>query len=545
MPLPSSAASKTHIIAHIHHWPVFPDAPGKTTLTLGSEVTALIGRNGTGKTRLCRFLLGMETWPDASAQQHSDVGYLPQTSLPPNDVSIACHLGVQDALRALEVLDRGEGLQSDLETLNDRWTLHDDMDEALTGVGLHALDLQRPVSSLSGGEFTRLELVRLQLSGASFLILDEPTNHLDEAARAYVLQFLSSWQGGLLVVSHDREVLRIANRILELSSFGLTTYHGDYDDFLAQKELEADAAERLLTTRTKAVRQVRHQTQMTREKSDKRRAKGRKDADRKDMPKSWFDGRKEAAQNTMGKDKMRAALQMDRAKDELKQAEEGIERFRKLAFDLPTSGVKKGQALLKVRDFSFGYGDASAPLIEDISFTLSGGDKIALTGKNGSGKSTLLKLIGGQLKHDGETAGGEFVLFAKRMAWLDQKTELIEGAETVMDAFMSINPATTPGQAHAALARFLFRNDDAFKRVEHLSGGERLRTALAALLYSPEPPDLLLLDEPNNHLDLDSQIAVAEALSAFDGGILIVSHDEAFLGDVGVTGRVELFGPSL
>lgn len=540
MSLPPKNAPVAHIIVHITGWPVFPALEADVTLSFGSDICALTGRNGTGKTRLVRLLAGEEDWPEAQVTRFSRFGYLPQTSVPPGALSIAQHLGVADALVALDALGRGHGSEEQLALLNDRWTLRQDIVTALDGVGLGTTDLARPVSSLSGGEFTRMELVRLQLSGADFLILDEPTNHLDTEARAYVIAFIKAWAGGMLVVSHDRDVLRAADRILELSSFGLATYRGNYDDFVAQKSLEAEAATRLVNDRSRAVRIVKRQVQMSKEKADKRRARGAREAEKRDMPKSYYDGRAEHAQNTMGKDKAHADLQMGRAKDELKEAEVRVERFRKLDLALPSSGVKKGQALLRIEELSWGYREAQAPLLEGVSMVLEGGDSIALTGVNGSGKSTLLRLIAGQLEQTGSHARGRISVSAKRLAWLDQKTELIEGAETVMEAFKRINPAASSGEAHAALARFLFRNDDAFKRVEHLSGGERLRTALAALLFSPEPPQLLLLDEPDNHLDLDSQAAVAEALSAFDGGLLIVSHDEAFLEDVGITGRVML-----
>lgn len=544
MPLSSLHADKAQIIAHIASWPVFPDLEAEVTLSLVSDVTALIGRNGIGKTRFVRLLTGDEVWPDAQVTRACRVGYLPQTSIPPGEISIAGHLGVAGKLAALNALNEGVGGEEDLALLDDDWSLREDIEAALETIGLESLDLERPVSSLSGGEFTRIELVRLQLSGADFLILDEPTNHLDAEANTHVLEFIKTWPkrsgGGMLIVSHDREVLRAADRILELSSFGLASHRGNYDDFLAQKRLEASAAERALVDRTKAVKRVKRQVQMSKEKADKRRAIGARESEKKDMPKSWYDGRAEHAQNTMGKDKTRTDQQIARAKEDLQEAAARIERFRKLGFELPPSGVKKGLGLLRITDIAWGYPGAEAPLFRDVSLVLEGGDRLGLTGVNGSGKSTLLRLIGGQLSHDGRHASGRISVSAKRTGWLDQKTELIEGAETVMDAFKLINPQASPGEAHGALARFLFRSDDAFKRIEHLSGGERLRTALAALLFSPDPPQLLLLDEPNNHLDLDSQVAVAEALSAYDGGLLIVSHDEAFLEDVGVTGRFEL-----
>ena len=539
MPQSPSGVS-AHIIVHISSWPVFPDLEAEITLSLSSGVTALTGRNGTGKTRFVRLLVGEEHWPDADITRLSQIGYLPQTSVPPCYLSIAGHFGIAETLRALGKLEQGVGSEDDLALLDDRWTLRQDIEAALRIVGLDGLDLTRPVSGLSGGEFTRAELARLRLSGADFLILDEPTNHLDTEARAWVLDFIRAWDGGMLVVSHDRQVLRAANRVLELSSLGLRSHRGSYDNFLAHKALERDAAQRSLESAEKCVKHIRQEAQASQEKAARRAQTGKKQRRDGSHGKSLLDRKLANSEVSSGKRQRKTAEVLGAASQELKDVAGRLERYHTLSLDLPSSGVKAGQGLLRLEEFSFGYGRQGERLFNDLSLTLKGGEKIALTGRNGSGKSTLLRLIGGQIDPADHRSEGRIVVTTPRLAYLDQKTELPESAETIFDAFSSINPEAKPGEAHAALAQFLFRADDAFKRIEHLSGGERMRAALAALLYSPEPPQLLLLDEPDNHLDLDSQIAVARALAAFDGGILIVSHDEAFLADVGVTGRMEL-----
>lgn len=536
----SPLSASAHIVAHISSWPVFPNLEAETTLSFASGVTALIGRNGTGKTRFARLLTGEEHWPGAEVTRLSRIGYLPQMSVPPGDLSIAEHLGVAEGLRALEKLEQGVGSEDDLTRLNDRWTLRLDINAALGKVGLKDLDPGRPVSDLSGGEFTRIELARLELSGPEFLVLDEPTNHLDTEARAFVVAFIKAWDGGMLVVSHDRQVLRAATRVLELSSLGLKSHRGTYDDFLACRTLEREAAQRSLESAAKRVKHIRQEAQASQEKAARRAQTGKKQRRDGSHGKSLLDGKLANSEVSAGKRQRKTAEVLGAASQELKDAAGRIERYQTLSLDLPSSGVKAGQGLLRLEDLSFSYGKQGEILFDDLSLALKGGEKIALTGPNGSGKSTLLKLIGGRIDPADHRSDGRIVVTTSRLAYLDQKTELLESAETIFDAFRSINRDARPGQIHAALARFLFRADDAFKRIEHLSGGERLRAALAALLYSPEPPQLLLLDEPDNHLDLDSQIAAARALAAFDGGILIVSHDEAFLADVGVTGRMAL-----
>ena len=541
MPQSPDRASRAHVIAHIPSWPALPDLETTSTkLTFHSEFAAIIGRNGIGKTRLLRFLVGLENWRGAEVTWHSPIGYLQQTMIPPKLVSIAEHLGLARALSALAALNEGNGSEDDLVALNDRWTLEEDVRAALSLVGLGECDLERPVSTLSGGEFTRIELVRLQFSAAEFLLLDEPTNHLDKSAREYVLGFLSKWESGVLVVTHDRQLLRQADRIIELTSRGMTSYRGNYDDFLVHKDLARSAAQRRVEDADKRVRQIRQEAQQTREKAARRAQTGKKMRRDGSHGKMLLDKKKAQAEVSAGKRLQQTESSLNDASKELVQAKEQIERFRGLTFDIPTSGTKAGQGLLRLENVSFRFTKSERSLLRDVSLVLRAGDKIAVTGNNGCGKSTLLNLIAQRSdKCPGELCGS-MIFSAEHIAHLDQQTEIIEGADTVFDAFQRLNPKAEPRQVHSALARFLFRGDDAFKRIKHLSGGERLRAALAGLLYAPEPPQLLLLDEPNNHLDLDSQRAVAGALRAYDGGLLMVSHDEAFLEEVGVTERLEL-----
>jgi len=544
MPQSRDRANKAHVIAHITSWPALPDLEAKSTrLTFHSEITAVIGRNGIGKTRLVRFLIGQEIWPGAEIFRHSPIGYLPQTNIQPRSISIGEHLGVDKALAALSALNEGRGDERDLVVLNDRWTLKEDVSDALFSVGLSDLDLTRPVSTLSGGEYTRIELVRMRFSPAEFLVLDEPTNHLDKTARNYVLNFLSGWQGGVLVVSHDREVLRGADRIIELTSRGLTSYRGNYDAFLDHKNREQEAAQRRVEDAEKRVQHIKRDAQQTQEKAAKRAQSGKKMRRDGSHGKTLLDKKKGQAEVSAGKRIQHAAAALGNAQGELAEAKERIERFRQLALEVPPSGTKSGQGLLRLEDVSFQFEGAESPLFQHLDLTLRAGDKIAVTGNNGCGKSTLLNLVAGRSDRYRGGVSGTMTILAKRLAHLDQQTELIENAETIFDAFQKMNPKATPRQVHAALARFLFRGDAAFKRIEHLSGGERLRTALAGLLYAPQPPQLLLLDEPNNHLDLDSQQAVAAALRAYDGGVMIVSHDEVFLADVGVNETLDLGSP--
>ncbi|HEX7760535.1 MAG TPA: ATP-binding cassette domain-containing protein, partial [Caulobacteraceae bacterium] len=211
-----------------------------------------------------------------------------------------------------------------------------------------------------------------------------------------------------------------------------------------------------------------------------------------------------------------------------------VERLRAFGFELPPSGLAAGKLVLAFENVSFGW-PGESPLLQALSLRLSGPERVAVTGPNGSGKTTLIKLAMGALA----PAGGR-VVRGVEAALMDQTTRTLRPDETLVQAFKRLNPAATDNAAHAALARFLFRNAAALKTVGSLSGGERLRGALACALMGEAPPQLIILDEPTNHLDLDSVEAVEAALLGYDGALLVVSHDRAFLEAVGIEREIRL-----
>ena len=219
---------------------------------------------------------------------------------------------------------------------------------------------------------------------------------------------------------------------------------------------------------------------------------------------------------------------------ELEAAEAKVERLRSLAFDLPPSGLPAGRTVLEFDAVAFGY-PGGRSILSDLSLRIVGPERVAVVGANGAGKTTLIKLAAGER----EPTHGRIVRGAPA-AVLDQHTAMLRGDETLVEAFRRLNPDATRNDAHAALARFLFRNAAAEQKVGLLSGGERLRAAMACVLMSRTPPQLLILDEPTNHLDLDSIAAVEAALRGYDGAMLVVSHDPDFLEAIGVEREIVL-----
>ena len=502
------------------------------TFALGRERVGVVGRNGVGKTTLLRLVLG-EVQPVRGAVRTSGrVAALRQTLVPPPDARLADLLGVAGSLAVLDRIERGDPLDGDLDAAD--WLLPQRIDEALAQLGLGALPLDRPAQVLSGGQITRAALAGLVLAAPDLILMDEPTNNLDAEGRAAVAALLDGWTGGALIVSHDRDLLSRMDRILELSSLGARLYGGDWDLYDARRSQEAEAAAREFDTAERDARRIEREIQATRERKAQSDARGRRARARGAAPKMLLDARAERAEATGGRQSHLADRQRETAAQALETARARIERTGGLAIALPPSGLPAGKLVLGFEDVDFAWPGGPA-LLRGFDLHLTGPERVALSGPNGAGKSTLIGLALGQLA---PTRGR--VVRGAPAALLDQHAVQLRDDETLVANFRRLNPGTNDNVAHAALARFLFRNTQALKLAGALSGGERLRAALACAVVGPTPPSLLILDEPTNHLDLDSIAAVETALAAYDGALLVVSHDERFLDAIGVERRINL-----
>jgi ATPase subunit of ABC transporter with duplicated ATPase domains len=501
-------------------------------LAFGRERTGLVGRNGVGKSTLLRLMLGELAPGEGSVARSGRVGVLRQSLAPEPGATLADLLGVAEALARLARIERGEAAGEDLGLAD--WTLGERMEAALADVGLAVADPGRPADSLSGGEATRAALAGLLIAQPDLLLLDEPTNNLDAAARRLVARVLERWRGGAVVVSHDRGLLRAMDRIVELSSLGARVYGGGYDLFAQRRAEERANAAQALENAERGLRQVKRDVQSARERKDRSDAAGRRFAASGSAPKIVIGAMKRRAEATSGRLNRLAERQRAEAEEALDEAQANVERIKLLAFELPSSGLTAGRRVLRLDRVGFAWPGQPA-LLSEVSLDMVGPRRVAITGPNGSGKTTLLKLIAGELKPaQGQiTRGGRFAL-------LDQRTAILDEETTILANFRRLNPEDDDNACRAALARFLFRTDAALRPVAELSGGERLRAALACALAGRTPPQLLILDEPTNHLDLDSIAAIEATVAGFDGAVMVVSHDADFVAAVGVEQTLRL-----
>jgi len=502
------------------------------TLSIGAERIGLVGRNGVGKSTLLAILAGTRL-PSAGVVSHAgSVGYLDQSPDLFSDDRLIALLGGSEAWDRLARIEAGGGDATDFAEAD--WTLPARLDQALAEVGLEGYDPVRSASCLSGGQAMRAALARQLLAAPDVLLLDEPTNNLDAEARDLVARILARWRGGAVVVSHDRTLLRGMDRIVELSSLGARSYGGGYELYAQRRPEETAAATRDLDEAERESRRVARDIQQARERKARRDAAGQRFADKGSAPRILLGAMARRAEQSAGRANLLAQRLAADAADRMAQAEARVERTASLTFDLPGAQLPASKPVLAFEEVSFAWPDGQK-VVQDLSFQIIGPERLAVCGSNGAGKTTLIRLATGALL---PTAGT--VRRGVPAALLDQRASLLEDGQTILENFRRLNPVASVNDAHAALARFLFRNAAAQQQAATLSGGERLRAALACVLCAEPPPQFLILDEPTNHLDLASLEAVEAALSEYDGALLVVSHDEAFLEAIGVERRIGL-----
>ncbi len=502
------------------------------SLAFGRERTGLVGKNGVGKSTLLRLIAGTQSAAEGAVTRAGTVGVLHQRHDPEPGETIADTLRVAGPLAVLRRVLAGEGSVTDVGEAD--WTLEERLSDALGQVGLSGLHLHRLTAGLSGGEQTRLRLAGLLLVRPDLILLDEPTNHLDADGRPLIAGILERWEGGAVVVSHDRDLLGRVDRIVELSSLGAATYGGNWALYAERKAAEQEAAERTLATAETEAARAAADARRRMEAQARRDRAGRRKALKGDMPKILLGMRAESAENSAARNIRLATRESARVEADLAAARERVELTRGLSIPMPSTGLASGKTVLDMEDVRFAFAVPDMAL-GPVSLRVTGPERMAITGPNGAGKTTFLKLMAGVLE---PTSGA--VRRPVRAALLDQDAAILRPDETLIEAWLRLNPESSPNDAHAALARFLFRNVEARRVVRTLSGGERLRAALACVMTGARPPQLLILDEPTNHLDLDSVAAVEAALTAYDGALVVVSHDPVFLDHMGITRTLTL-----
>ncbi len=498
---------------------------GPLSVSLEPALCALVGRNGSGKTRLLRLLAGVDEPASGHIERYTTQVYVAQQPVISTQTTLAELLGYQAIFAARSRIDSGDYLPDDLDTLDGSWDLTERLSAAFIDAQLPPFDPDKPATALSGGERIRALLCGALTAGAGYLLLDEPTNHLDRQGREWFADQLARYQGGVLVASHDRELLAQVPRILELSPSGLHSYGGNYADYTRQRDAEQQAARAALEQAATVRKRTRARMQKEHDDSQRRSAKTLRTVDTLNIASFERVKYKGAAKARIAAWKKQHDDQNGALNDAVNKARERVAEENPVIFTLPASQIAGGKQVLVLEDLLLPY-----VTMPPLDWRMAGPMRVALKGPNGCGKSTLLKVILGEIAPRSGTCQ-----VPVKCAYLDQHLSCLDLSASVMTHLNVRHTPLEEGVLRSRLAQLQLGAEKITLPLAALSGGERLKAALACVLWQEEATQLLLLDEPTNHLDLASVQAIEAALAGFPGALLVVSHDEDFLRGVKLT----------
>jgi ATPase subunit of ABC transporter with duplicated ATPase domains len=497
---------------------------------------ALIGNNGIGKSTLLRILSGELQLSAGFVKAETKPYYIPQLFGQFNDCSVAQALKVDQKLYALHEILRGNVTDTNLLILNNDWSIEERCQEALAHWNVGGLDLNQSMNSLSGGQKTKVFLAGIMIHQPAIVLLDEPSNHLDIYSRRVLYDYINSARETLLIVSHDRTLLNLLPMVYEMTRHGITVYGGNYDFYTEQKQIESNALHQELRNKEKALRKAKEVDRESMERQQKLDVRGKKKQEKAGLPTIMMNTFKNSAEKSTARMKGVHAEKIGAIAQEVNQLRKELPDADTMQMNLDNALLHRGRVLVAANKINYIY-NSSSLWKEHLYFQIRSGERIAIKGANGSGKTTLLKIILGLL----EPSIGIAERALAKTIYVDQDYSLIDNSLGVFEQVQKYN--STNLQEHEVkirLNRFLFPREDWDKSCSALSGGERMRLMLCCLTVGNRAPDMIILDEPTNNLDVQSLEILTAAINEYQGTLIVVSHDESFLKQIQIERSIEI-----
>ena len=504
----------------------------------------LVGNNGCGKSTLLQIIAGQLSPSSGVIVRPDDLYYIPQHFGQYDSLTIAQALQIERKQQALHAILAGDVSNENFTILNDDWNIEERSIAALDLWGLGQFTLSYPMNLLSGGEKTRVFLAGMDIHHPSVILMDEPTNHLDSSGRQRLYDWVEKYRSTLLVVSHDRTLLNLLPEICELEKHQINYYGGNYEFYKEQKTLMQEALQQRIEEKEKALRIARKVARETAERRDKQNVRSEKSNIRKGVPRIVLNALQGKSEKSTSKLTGVHQEKAEKLTNERNQLRGSLSPTAALKTDFNSSSLHTGKILVTAKEINFSYHSNSinndiqensiskqqlwqAP----VSFQLKSGDRLRIEGANGSGKTTLLKLITGQLQpQEGTLTRTDF-----SYVYLNQEYSIIDDRNSILEQAYAFNSRNLPEhEIKIILNRYLFPASEWDKSCRKLSGGEKMRLAFCCLMISNNTPDMFILDEPTNNLDIQSIEIITATIKNYAGTVIAISHDNYFIQEIGV-----------
>ncbi|MFP7657246.1 ABC-F family ATP-binding cassette domain-containing protein [Chryseobacterium proteolyticum] len=501
-----------------------------------SSKTALVGSNGMGKSTLLKIIANEIQPLEGNLHIEGNLYHVPQMFGNFNHLTIAESLKIDQKLNALQKISSGEVDDIYFDILNDDWDIEDRCQMALQYWQLENLDLNQKLQGLSGGQKTKVFLAGLQIHQPDIILLDEPTNHLDLEGRSLLYDYIAKTSATIVIVSHDRTLLNLVDTIYELSNQGISTYGGNFDFYVEQKEIEEEALHHDIHAKERALKKAKEKERETLERKQKLDARGKKKQEKSGVARIMMNTLRNNAEKNTSKLKNIHAEKISDLSAGLRGLRSSVKNTEQMKVNFNDSDLHTGKILVTADDINFRYHEKLL-WTKNLDLEIRSGDRICVKGPNGSGKTTLIKLLIGDL----DTSIGTISRTDFNSIYIDQEYSLIAQEATIYEFAQRFNDnALQESEVKTILSRFLFGKETWDKKGEMLSGGERLRLLLCGLSISNKAPDIIVLDEPTNNLDLQNVEILTNSIKDYKGTLLVISHDEIFLDEIGIQSEIVL-----